>query len=216
MKKIVLFGVSANPPTGLGGHQGIVRSLVSQEKYDEVWVLPVFNHIYSSKRSLLLPFFHRVNMCQLCFERESNDRCIVKVSTIEEEVSKVFAESCHAGDCRVGTIDILDHLFKNNHDVEFYLAVGLDSFLDLKNRKWKESDRLLATVKLIVYQRSGYNVEGHALEDNVEFLTVPSLSNISSSAVREKILNGNLAFLDTEDVMCKGVKDYLLAHSLFV
>eukprot|EP01031_Cornospumella_fuschlensis_P036892 gene36892-44758_t len=183
MKKIVLFGVSANPPTGLGGHQGIVRSLVNQEKYDE---------------------------------RESNDRCIVKVSTVEEEVSKVFSESCHAGDFRVGTIDILDHLVKSNHDAEFYLAVGLDSYLDLKNKKWKESDRLLANVNLIVYQRSGYSVEDHALEDNVEFLTVPSLSNISSTAVREQILNGNLAFLDTDDVMCKEVKGYMLAHGLFV
>lgn len=140
MKKVVLFGVSANPPTGLGGHQGIVQSLVNQEEYDEVWVMPVFNHIYSSKRGILLPFSHRVNMCRLCFERESSDRCVVKVSTVEEDVSRHFAEST---EFRVGTIDILDYLLKQHHNIEFHLAVGLDTFLDLANKKWKESDRLL-------------------------------------------------------------------------
>ncbi|RYH16050.1 hypothetical protein EON65_30745 [archaeon] len=142
MKKVVLFGVSANPPTGLGGHQGIVQSLVNQEKYDEVWVMPVYNHIYSSKRNILLPFSHRVNMSRLCFERESNHLCVVKVSTVEEEVSRHFAEK-NESEFRVGTIDIVDYLVRCHHDVDFHLAVGLDTFLDLANKKWKESDRFV-------------------------------------------------------------------------
>lgn len=59
-KRVVLFGLSANPPTGLGGHMGIasyfssisVRRAFRLGLFDEVWILPVYRHAYSSKRHL--------------------------------------------------------------------------------------------------------------------------------------------------------------------
>ncbi|KAK3289873.1 hypothetical protein CYMTET_2709 [Cymbomonas tetramitiformis] len=66
-RRIVIFGTSANPPTFLQGHTGIVRYLA--RNFDEVWVLPVYKHIFSSK-SHLLSFEHRVNMCKLSFDAE--------------------------------------------------------------------------------------------------------------------------------------------------
>jgi len=33
---VCIFGLSANPPTGLLGHQGIVKLLIGLEKFDEV------------------------------------------------------------------------------------------------------------------------------------------------------------------------------------
>lgn len=59
-KRVVLFGSSANPPTGLGGHIGIVKYFAGKEKwdawtvdlFDEVWILPVYRHAYASKREL--------------------------------------------------------------------------------------------------------------------------------------------------------------------
>ena len=45
-----LFGTSADPPTGEGGHLGIVRHLAysssSSFDFDEVRVLPVYRHMY--------------------------------------------------------------------------------------------------------------------------------------------------------------------------
>ena len=45
-----LFGTSADPPTGEGGHLGIVRHLASSSSpscdFDEVRVLPVYRHMY--------------------------------------------------------------------------------------------------------------------------------------------------------------------------
>ncbi len=66
--KVCLFGTSANPPTGIVGHTGIVSSLASLKKkvkdndddhltndddnnntlkFDEVHVLPVYRHIFT-------------------------------------------------------------------------------------------------------------------------------------------------------------------------
>jgi hypothetical protein len=46
-KSICLFGLSADPPTGYGGHVGIVQALQQMDEWDEVWVLPVYRHTFS-------------------------------------------------------------------------------------------------------------------------------------------------------------------------
>ena len=57
-RRICLFGTSGDPPTGDGGHATIVRTLSSLTipisdpesslyYFDQVWVLPVFQHMYS-------------------------------------------------------------------------------------------------------------------------------------------------------------------------
>jgi len=44
-KQVCLFGLSADPPTGQGGHLGIVQHLVSMG-FDEVRILPVYRHMF--------------------------------------------------------------------------------------------------------------------------------------------------------------------------
>lgn len=39
---VLLFGLSANPPTGRGGHAGIVAFLQAQGQWDEIWVSSLF------------------------------------------------------------------------------------------------------------------------------------------------------------------------------
>jgi nicotinic acid mononucleotide adenylyltransferase len=67
-RQICLFGTSANPPTGSGGHVGIVQALSALNRFDEIRVLPVYQHTFSSKRNQLVKFEHRVNMCKIAFE----------------------------------------------------------------------------------------------------------------------------------------------------
>eukprot|EP00553_Chaetoceros_curvisetus_P003568 CAMPEP_0204629914 /NCGR_PEP_ID=MMETSP0717-20131115/19180_1 /ASSEMBLY_ACC=CAM_ASM_000666 /TAXON_ID=230516 /ORGANISM="Chaetoceros curvisetus" /LENGTH=58 /DNA_ID=CAMNT_0051646983 /DNA_START=22 /DNA_END=195 /DNA_ORIENTATION=- len=55
MRRICLFGLSADPPTGKGGHMSIVQYLSNlkspldetQLEFDEVRVLPVYRHMFS-------------------------------------------------------------------------------------------------------------------------------------------------------------------------
>ena len=63
-RRVCLFGLSGDPPTGTGGHVGIVQALSQhlsanaatnnnneEEKaaliFDEIWVLPVYQHTYA-------------------------------------------------------------------------------------------------------------------------------------------------------------------------
>ena len=49
-RRICVFGTSADPPTGQSGHVGIVRHLQQSGLFDEILVVPVFRHMFASKR----------------------------------------------------------------------------------------------------------------------------------------------------------------------
>jgi len=46
-RQVCLFGLSADPPTGQGGHVGIVQALSQQPNFDEIRILPVYRHTYA-------------------------------------------------------------------------------------------------------------------------------------------------------------------------
>lgn len=72
VRKVCLFGLSADPPTGYGGHVGIVQALAAlprnaaasklldskddNDAFDEIRVVPVYRHTYS--------------VCAVCFKRQ--------------------------------------------------------------------------------------------------------------------------------------------------
>lgn len=74
-RRVLLFGLSANPPTGAQGHMGILahccrlpaRDGSDTTAFDEVWLLPVYQHIYASKRRLA-PFRDRLAMLRLAID----------------------------------------------------------------------------------------------------------------------------------------------------
>lgn len=146
IKRIALFGLSANPPTGLLGHQGIVQLLTSCGKFDEVWILPVYAHIFSSKRHLLVDYDDRVRMCELAFSCEASERCTVCVSRIEKELAEHHL-SLYGPESRVGTVDLLEYLVKKDSErcdgthYEYYLVVGMDAVCDMAVGKWKNVQR---------------------------------------------------------------------------
>ena len=78
-RRIGIFGLSATPPTNELGHLGVVRAFVNL--FDELWVVPVYVHPFSSKRKKLEAFEHRLAMCKMCFERHGGGN--VRVSSGE-------------------------------------------------------------------------------------------------------------------------------------
>ena len=194
-----MFGTSANPPTGDGGHTGIVRSLSQMEElnFDEIRVLPVYRHTFSSKRDSLASYEDRLEMCRLSFqniprvsvsdaERRSYLRSI-KQDMTEEEIQEL----------RVGTADLLEMLIQEEADTDFTFCLGADTFMDLTAWKWRRSKDIfrLLNGRLVVLHRKGMtkNDELHERfrivneqegKGNVVLLNVPSLQEVSSSFVR--------------------------------
>ncbi|CAN0395978.1 unnamed protein product, partial [Scytosiphon promiscuus] len=58
-----------NPPTGRDGHSGMVDYFVNLGRFDEIWVLPVYQHMFSAKRSAMAErgaptYEDRIEMCR--------------------------------------------------------------------------------------------------------------------------------------------------------
>ncbi|TMW62915.1 hypothetical protein Poli38472_005533 [Pythium oligandrum] len=186
-REILLYGTSANPPTGRQGHMGAIafcRSLV-----DEIWILPVYQHIYSSKRQLA-PFSHRVALTKLAIEDTlvSTEGATVEVKEYERELFEHHAaQTDDPASLRLGSIDLIRYLNDQVPDANLTMLLGADTYADLRAGKWKEGEELQRRVKLLVMSRKGYDVPQHdddEANDRVRFIEIPALSDVSSTHVR--------------------------------
>lgn len=146
INRIGLFGLSGNPPTGHNGHAGLVWYLSHCGAFDVVFVLPVYDHPFSSKKSILEPFGMRCRMCALAFESEGCDDCPVHVLPLEKYVFLDMTDPL-PNVARCGTIDVVRWIL-NQHaardpsssSLELSLVLGTDTYRDLLMGKWKSSE----------------------------------------------------------------------------
>lgn len=221
-RQVCLFGTSANPPTGDGGHRGIVRALCQLGRFDEVRVLPVYQHPFSSKRNVLVSYEHRMNMCRLAFEGITP----VHVSNAEERLFQRLVQSNMSKDevqsIRVGTADLLEMLMSEEPETDFSFCFGADTFMDLTAWKWRRSKDVLDLLegRLVVLHRKGMtNDDLHGRVDQVNkgegrgqtvLLHVPSLLDVSSSRVRSTTDEENLSTMLSPEVL-----EYIKKNKLY-
>jgi nicotinic acid mononucleotide adenylyltransferase len=179
-KHILLYGLSANPPTGDGGHRGIVTYLVNHSndennKFNQIWILPVYKHAFNSK-SNLLDYDHRMEMCRLNFEDLSkgngsnSEKCKVYVSDYERTIKNqllqqnfptnnmlgTISKNSNLSKEFIGTVDVLVQLKREHLDTDFSFGMGHDTYFDLLNGLWKGGQRIFDEVKhLYVINREG-------------------------------------------------------------
>jgi len=203
-KNIVLFGLSANPPTGEGGHAGIVRWAAQKPSFeafdgqpaDQVWVLPVYRHAFSSKQNMP-EFGHRLAMARIAFQSEMPEVARkVRVLDVERTVVE------RAEGAPVGTVDVVRHVLKGHPERRLALLLGADTHRDLLQGRWKESEALRALVRIVGLPRLG--VGGTPRLDG------PLLSAVSSSQVRD---SHDLGFLGA--ALQPRVLAYIRTHQLY-
>ena len=207
VRRIILFGLSANPPTGLGGHAGLVLWAATQARLDEwsgagpdeVWVLPVYRHAFAAKRQMAA-FDDRMAMARLAFETLAGAGGRVRVLDVEREVCLEVA--AQAPTRSVGTIDVIRFLSARHPDAAFALLLGADTYRDLLDGKWRESEALLAQVPIVGVARKG-------VEATVPIHPgAPALDEVSSSEVRAN-------FEAWAPTLQPAVRDYIEKNGLY-
>jgi nicotinate-nucleotide adenylyltransferase len=166
MKKIALFGTSADPPTA--GHQKILRWL--SEHYDWVAVWAADNP-FKSHQTLLA---HRAAMLRLL------------ITDIEAPKHNIALEQ------ELSSFRTLETLYKAKlrwgEDTDYTLVIGSDLLHQLP--RWYRIEELLQQVQLLIVPRPGYEIDQSSLEA-VEVLggkiAIASLTglDVSSTAYRE-------------------------------
>lgn len=185
-RRILLFGLSANPPTGAGGHCGLVRHFCEEGMFDELWIVPVYRHMFRSKREQLVDFETRYEMCCAAFEELSSPECLVQVVRAEKEVfdAAVAAHGGPAEDVSVGTYDLVRYLSGQHPDAHFSFLMGTDTYADLRSGKWRRSEDLLDLLSIAVVRRLG-EPEAPELRPQDSLHEVASSTDVSSTAVRQ-------------------------------
>ena len=172
LRRVCVFGTSADPPTGPLGHAGIVSHLASLSSFDKVLVVPVYRHMFREKRERGARnsdtyrdanseeegnrFERKMEMCRLQFEKETDSKETKRAVTVVALERAIYEKKLSllppspspslVASVRVGTLDLLLHLQSLHPAAELSLCLGADSYADLCAGKWrgaKEITRLL-------------------------------------------------------------------------
>ena len=106
---------------------------------------------------------------------------------------------------RIGTADLLDMLTKNEPVVDFTIALGADTFIDLASGKWRRTEDVFRMVgyRMVVFSRrddkNSTSAEKEQLlqesiakwqlinstQSSIRVIEIPTLTCVSSSVVRK-------------------------------
>jgi|LauGreDrversion4_2_1035121.scaffolds.fasta_scaffold274457_1 nicotinate (nicotinamide) nucleotide adenylyltransferase len=209
--QVLLFGLSGNPPTGDTGHRGIVKQIAEQKLFDEIWILPVYSHTFSSKKNLL-PFKTRMDLSILNFQ----DLPGCKVLPIEQNAFEYYNKLTGKAES-IGTIGLLNYLKPLNNSIEYTFCLGTDTFNDLIAGKWNDDGEIIRTTNLLVINRQGYLIEKSNLSNkkthNIKYLSVPYTDQVSSTLIKESLLSDQTF---AKEKLYGPVFDYICKHNLYM
>lgn len=168
--KIALYFGSFNPIHN--GHLRVAHETLRQQKPDEVWFVVSPQNPFKENLELA-PEEDRLRMAQLACSHQEN----IRVCDIEFGLTRPSF-----------TVDTLSALRKKHPEYTFQLIMGEDNLEGL--HRWKEYERLLALVEVIVYPRTSEApvVPGTlgSFVGRIHFLT-GELIAISATDIRDRI-----------------------------
>ena len=205
-KHILLYGLSANPPTGDGGHRGIVEAILqNHSEIHYIFILPVYSHPFPEKANLL-DFDERINLCRLNFFYESDNgepnvvyNSKIKICTIERTLKTWFdtlsnSEKEKMGKL-IGTYDVLEYFRQQFPHFQFSFLMGQDTYNDLLLGKWKKSQEIIDYTTIYKVSRekeeSKVNPAENIKINNSQMIKVNldqiQLTDVSSTKIRQAI-----------------------------
>ena len=162
MKKIAVYGGSFDPPQIC--HLLVITYALTRGDFDEIRVVPVFSHSFNK---ILAPYDLRVEMLRQSLAYLGPH---VVVDTIE---STLPAPNY--------TINTVRAMLERDNELQITWLCGADVYRD--RQRWKDWEELNRLVTFQVYGREGHGDDNHTP-------SMPVLPNISSSEVRERLVNG--------------------------
>jgi nicotinate-nucleotide adenylyltransferase len=220
-----LFGGSFDPPHL--GHALVIQEFLASGKTDELWLLPTFNHSFDKQ---LTDSHHRLEMCNLLikfltpasatFDVDSSllntnlKLCPIEIDlqlsgqtydTIEALKQNPPSPSLFQREGRGG----LDSPDSSLLTPDYSFLMGSDQLPHFN--KWGNYQELLKEMHFFVYPRANFPME--PLYENMEpFIhTDQTITNISSTLIRNRIKNQQ----DTSLLLPKEIKKYIEENKLY-
>lgn len=194
MIKTAIYSGSFNPIHI--GHLALANWICEYTDVDELWFL-VSPHNPIKKADSLLPDTYRLELLRMAIGSYPK----FKISDIEFTLPRPSY-----------TIHTLNKLSELYPDRAFTLVIGADSWNSF--HQWKSFQQIIDQYPVMVYPRSGYNLDIDRKPSSVTFVDAPLIS-ISSTFIRQSIVsNKDIRFFLPESLHeeIPRIKDYI--HSL--
>lgn len=192
--KIAVLGGAFNPPHL--GHLLIAKQILEFTQYQQVWLLPCFQHTFQKE---LAPAEHRLRMVKLL--ENSHLKCC------DLEIKARMGGS---------TLQALKLLHQKNPQHQFAFIIGSDNLLNFK--KWDFWEELILSYQFLVFPRPGfdYDLKKYNLDNpsyRFQLIKHPLLatSNISSTLIRKR----HNAGLSINFLLPEKVKNYVRQNKLY-
>jgi len=198
--KVAILGLAADPP-----HKGHIQLaqfvLNSSGEFDEVWLLPAYNHMYNKE---MVSSEHRLKMCE--FAAKVDNR--IKVFDYEIK-NQLKGETFYF-------FKKLKEEKELTEKYQFAMIIGLDNANTFD--KWVNYKELERLARFIVVPREGIirdlNVNWYLQEPHIFLNCENHIMEVSSTLIRKLLNAGNsseiLNYLD------KNVYDYIIEHKLYL
>ena len=198
--KVALYGGAFDPPT-VGHIQAAQFVLDTSKMFDEVWLMPCYEHMYSKDMAFSRD---RINMCNLAAE------CDGRIKAFDYEIkNQLKGETYHL------VKRLLEEDFAKD-EVDFSYIIGMDNALTFD--QWVNYEDLERMIPFIVVPRKGY--EADILSSLRWFLKPPHIflgisdnpiKQISSTEIRNSIIAGE----SIEGMVPEKVEWYIEKHGLY-
>ncbi|WP_062260074.1 adenylyltransferase/cytidyltransferase family protein [Endozoicomonas arenosclerae] len=184
VKKTGIFGSAFNPPTL--GHLDVLQQ--AQEAFDLILLVPSAAHAFAKQ---MLPFHHRLAMCQIFVDSVQLPDCQLKVSGIEHDMLAAHPKQ------PVYTFDLLERLECLYPDDQLGFIRGPDNADPETWQRFYRSDDI---------------------ENRWPVFTAHERQSIRSTQVRELLVSGTSDDNNRETVaklLLPSVHEYILQHHLY-
>lgn len=175
--KVALLGGAFNPIT-LGHIQLAQFVLNTSGQFDEVWIMPTYNHMYNKK---MLSPEQRLEMCRLV---ANVDR---RIKVFDYEIKNQLSGE---------TFYLFKRLLQEKELVDKYdfsLIIGLDNANTFD--KWVNYEELERLAKFVIVPRKGYkrdeSVDWYLKPPHIFLNTETDIIEISSTDIRNMIVDGD-------------------------
>lgn len=197
--KVAILGGAFNP-IHLGHIQLAQLVLNSLGEFDEVWLMPAYNHMYN--KDMVSPE-HRLKMCEIAAQKDNR----IKIFDYEIK-NKLRGETYYFFKRLKEETDL-------NEKYQFSMIIGLDNANTFD--KWVNYQELERMTRFVVVQRAGVerkmDVDWYLQKPHLFVNNESDIMNVSSTFVRDLMIKKSDKILNYID---KNVYDYMINNNLYL
>ena len=202
--RVAILGGAFNPIHK--GHIQLAQFVLNTSgQFDEVWLMPAYNHMYNKE---MASAEHRLAMCEIAAKDDG------RIKVFDYEIKNKLAGETYYFFKRLSEEKELTEKY------QFAMIIGIDNANSFD--KWVNYSELERMAQFVVVPRVGVkrdmDVTWYLQKPHIFLNSENSIMEVSSTMVRKSILEGSSLCVDNDPLnyLSEGVYNYIEDHNLYI